>query len=249
MSELFYKIELPLCRVLADMEIVGFAVDKKALYDFGESLNYHIEQLQGSIWQHAGEEFNINSPKQLGTVLFDKLMLPSGKKTKTGWSTNVEVLEKLRDKHPIIGEILQYRQLTKLKSTYTDGLLKVISPDGRIHTSFQMTVTATGRLSSTEPNLQNIPIRTQLGGEIRKMFVAPPGKVLVDADYSQIELRLLAHISGDETMRKLFGQRGHRCGHGLRCLGCFKEVTLQRSQAKAVNFGITAYRTSPSPRT
>lgn len=241
MSELFYKIELPLCRVLADMEIVGFAVDKKALYDFGESLNYHIEQLQGSIWQHAGEEFNINSPKQLGTVLFDKLMLPSGKKTKTGWSTNVEVLEKLRDKHPIIGEILQYRQLTKLKSTYTDGLLKVISPDGRIHTSFQMTVTATGRLSSTEPNLQNIPIRTQLGGEIRKMFVAPPGKVLVDTDYSQIELRLLAHISGDETMRNAF--MANEDIHAVTASQVFgvplKEVTpLQRSQAKAVNFGI-----------
>ncbi|MGI5936831.1 MAG: DNA polymerase I, partial [Oscillospiraceae bacterium] len=241
MRELFYRIELPLCRVLAEMEIVGFAVDKKALYDFGESLNYHIEQLQSSIWRLAGEEFNINSPKQLGAVLFEKLMLPSGKKTKTGWSTNVDVLEKLRDKHPIIDEILNYRQLTKLKSTYTDGLLKVISPDGRIHTSFQMTVTATGRLSSTEPNLQNIPIRTQLGGEIRKMFVAPPGKVLVDADYSQIELRLLAHISGDETMRNAF--MANEDIHAVTASQVFgvplKEVTpLQRSRAKAVNFGI-----------
>lgn len=241
MRELFYRIELPLCRVLADMEIAGFAVDKKALYEFGENLNYHIEQLQKSIWQHAGEEFNINSPKQLGTVLFEKLRLPSGRKTKTGWSTNVDVLEKLRDRHPIIDEILSYRQLTKLKSTYTDGLLKVISPDGRIHTNFQMTVTATGRLSSTEPNLQNIPIRTQLGGEIRKMFVAPPGKVLVDADYSQIELRLLAHISGDETMRKAF--LNNEDIHAVTASQVFgvppEQVTpLQRSRAKAVNFGI-----------
>ena len=159
-----------------------------------------IDALQKTIWARAGREFNINSPKQLGEVLYDDLQLPSGKKTKTGWSTNADVLEKLQGKHPIIRDILDYRTLTKLKSTYADGLLKVISPDGRIHTSFQMTVTATGRLSSTEPNLQNIPVRSELGGEIRKMFTAGPGNLLVDADYSQIELRLLAHISGDKAM-------------------------------------------------
>ena len=174
-------------------------------------------------------------------MLFEELMLPSGKKTKTGWSTNVDVLEKLRSKHPIVDEILEYRTLTKLKSTYADGLLKVIGPDGRIHSSFQMTVTATGRLSSTEPNLQNIPVRKKLGAEIRKMFVAGPGMVLVDADYSQIELRLLAHISGDEAMREAFlsGEDFHTVT-ASRVFGVpIAEVTpLMRSRAKAVNFGI-----------
>ena len=197
MRSLYDMAELPLCRVLADMEHAGFLVDRKALYEFGESLNADIARLQQSIWAHAGREFNIQSPKQLGEVLFEELMLPSGKKTKTGWSTNADVLEKLRGKHPIVDEVLEYRMLTKLKSTYADGLLKVISADGRIHTSFQMTVTDTGRLSSREPNLQNIPIRKKLGAQIRGMFVASPGKVLVDADYSQIELRLLAHIADD----------------------------------------------------
>lgn len=241
MTKLYYEVELPLCRVLADMEVSGFYVDRKALYDFGESLNDGIAQMQAGIWAHAGHEFNINSPKQLGEVLFEELMLPSGKKTKSGWSTNADVLEKLRDKHPIIGEILEYRMLTKLKSTYADGLLKVIAPDGRIHTNFQMTVTATGRLSSTEPNLQNIPVRRKLGAQIRKMFVASPGKVLVDADYSQIELRLLAHISGDKAMQEAFlsGEDFHTVT-ASRVFGVpLDEVTpALRSRAKAVNFGI-----------
>ena len=241
MTKLYYEVELPLCRVLADMEASGFYVDRKALYDFGESLNDGIAQMQAGIWAHAGHEFNINSPKQLGEVLFEELMLPSGKKTKSGWSTNADVLEKLRDKHPIIGEILEYRMLTKLKSTYADGLLKVIAPDGRIHTNFQMTVTATGRLSSTEPNLQNIPVRKKLGAQIRKMFVASPGKVLVDADYSQIELRLLAHMSGDKAMQEAFlsGEDFHTVT-ASRVFGVpLDEVTpALRSRAKAVNFGI-----------
>ena len=241
MTQLYDEIELPLCAVLAEMEQTGFLVDRQALYDFGQRLTSGIAQLQQSIWELAGETFNINSPKQLGTILFDKLMLPSGKKTKTGWSTNADVLEKLRGKHPIIEQILDYRMLTKLKSTYADGLLKEISADGRIHTNFQMTVTATGRLSSTEPNLQNIPVRKELGGQIRRMFVASPGKVLVDADYSQIELRLLAHISGDETMIRAF-QDGEDI-HAVTASQVFdvplSEVTsLQRSRAKAVNFGI-----------
>jgi DNA polymerase I len=241
MRELYYTAELPLCAVLADMESVGFLVDRKALYEYGESLNADIDRLQKSVWTHAGHEFNINSPKQLGAVLFEELMLPFGKKTKTGWSTNVDTLDKLRGKHPIIDDILEYRTLTKLKSTYADGLLKVIGADGRIHTSFQMTVTATGRLSSTEPNLQNIPVRKEQGAKIRRMFVASPGKVLVDADYSQIELRLLAHISGDETMREAF--LSGEDFHAVTASNVFNvplgEVTpLLRSRAKAVNFGI-----------
>lgn len=241
MLPLYTDIELPLCPVLARMEQAGFLVDRKALYDFGERLTSSIEQLQQSIWALAGEPFNIQSPKQLGNVLFERLMLPAGKKTKTGWSTNAAVLDKLRGKHPIIEQILDYRTLTKLKSTYADGLLKEISADGRIHTNFQMTVTATGRLSSTEPNLQNIPVRRELGAQIRKMFVASPGKVLVDADYSQIELRLLAHIANDETMIAAF--RSGEDIHAVTASQVFgvplAEVTpLQRSHAKAVNFGI-----------
>lgn len=241
MEKLYYEIELPLCPVLAEMEQSGFLVDREALRAFGESLVSTIDALQRSVWDMAGGEFNINSPKQLGEVLFEKLMLPGGKKTKTGWSTNADTLDKLRDKHPIVNEVLDYRTLTKLKSTYADGLLKVIEPDGRIRTSFQMTVTATGRLSSTEPNLQNIPVRKDLGAQIRKMFVAAPGKVLVDADYSQIELRLLAHISGDENMIAAF-----RSGEDIHTVTAsqvfgvpFRDVTHQmRSNAKAVNFGI-----------
>ncbi len=241
MEKLYTEIELPLCLVLSDMEQAGFYVDRKALYDFGESLNGDIARLQESIWQHAGHQFNINSPKQLGEVLFEELMLPSGKKTKTGWSTNVDVMEKLRGKHPIVDEVLEYRTLTKLKSTYADGLLKVIGEDGRIRSSFQMTVTATGRLSSTEPNLQNIPVRKKLGAEIRKMFVAGPGMVLVDADYSQIELRLLAHISGDEAMRGAFlsGEDFHTVTASKVFNVPIEDVTpVLRSRAKAVNFGI-----------
>lgn len=240
-EKLYFDIELPLCQVLAEMELAGFLVDRKALADFGESLTAGIDALQRGIWELAGHEFNINSPKQLGEVLFDELMLPAGKKTKTGWSTNADILEKLIGKHPIIGDILEYRMLTKLKSTYADGLLKVISTDGRIHTNFRMTVTATGRLSSTEPNLQNIPVRRELGAQIRRMFVAAPGCVLVDADYSQIELRLLAHISGDETMQNAF--KSGEDIHAVTASQVFglplAEVTpAQRSSAKAVNFGI-----------
>jgi len=247
MTKLYEEIELPLCAVLADMECSGFLVDKAALAEFGAGMTDTIDRLQRSVWDMAGTEFNINSPKQLGEVLFERLQLPAGKKTKTGWSTNADTLEKLRDKHPIINEILDYRTLTKLKSTYADGLMKVIEADGRIRTSFQMTVTATGRLSSTEPNLQNIPVRKEQGAQIRKMFVAAPGNVLVDADYSQIELRLLAHISGDEVMCQAF--RSGEDIHAVTASQVFgvplKDVTKRmRSNAKAVNFGIV-YGISP----
>lgn len=241
MKTLFYEIELPLCPVLAQMEHAGFLVDRAALLAFGESLTGEIDRLQSEIWELAGEQFNIQSPKQLGTILFEKLLLPAGKKTKTGWSTNADVLEKLRGKHPIVGKVLDYRTLTKLKSTYAEGLVKVIEADGRIHTSFMMTVTDTGRLSSREPNLQNIPVRTPLGAELRKMFIASPGCVLVDADYSQIELRLLAHISGDETMTRAFleGEDIHAVTASQVFGVPLGEVTpLMRSRAKAVNFGI-----------
>lgn len=241
MTKLFYDIEMPLCRVLADMQEHGFMIDRAALSSFGESLTGTILKLEREIYIEAGCEFNINSPKQLGEVLFDKLMLPAGKKTKTGWSTNADVLEKLRGKHPIVQMVLDYRMLTKLKSTYADGLLKLIDPDGRIRTKFQMTVTATGRLSSTDPNLQNIPIRRELGSHIREMFIASKGNVLVDADYSQIELRLLAHISGDKHMQEAFlsGEDIHTVTASQVFNTPIDEVTpLQRSRAKAVNFGI-----------
>ena len=241
MTMLFYDIEMPLCRVLADMQEQGFLIDRAALSSFGESLTGTIAELERAIYDQSGCEFNINSPKQLGEVLFDKLMLPAGKKTKTGWSTNADVLEKLRGKHPIVQMALDYRMLTKLKSTYADGLLKLIDSDGRIRTKFQMTVTATGRLSSTDPNLQNIPIRKELGSHIREMFIASKGNVLVDADYSQIELRLLAHISGDKHMQEAFlsGEDIHAVTASQVFNTPLGEVTsLQRSRAKAVNFGI-----------
>ena len=236
--ELYFDIELPLCRVLAEMELVGFRVDAGALQAFGRELSGAIAALEEKIYTYAGK-FNINSPKQLGEVLFDRLGLPHGKRTKTGWSTNAEVLEKLE--HPIVRDVLEYRQYTKLRSTYVDGLLKVIGPDGRVRTSFQMTVTATGRLSSTEPNLQNIPTRTELGSELRRMFVPAPGCVLVDADYSQIELRLLAHISGDGAMQEAF--RSGEDFHAVTASHVFgvplDQVTgAMRRAAKAVNFGI-----------
>ena len=241
MTELYEAAELPLCSVLAKMEHTGFLVDRKALAEFGDGLTETIDALQKTVWQEAGHEFNINSPKQLGEVLFEELQLPYGKKTKTGWSTGAEVLEKLRNVYPIADAILEYRELTKLKSTYADGLLKVISPDGRIHTNFKMTVTATGRLSSTEPNLQNIPVRRQLGSQIRKMFIPGEGNILVDADYSQIELRLLAAITGDENMINAFlsGEDFHAATAAMMFGIPVEEVTPQvRSRAKAVNFGI-----------
>ena len=241
MMKLYETAELPLCRVLAEMERIGFLVDRKALYEFGEGLNDSITLLQQVVWREAGHEFNINSPKQLGTVLFDEMMLPFGKKTKTGWSTNADVLDKLRGRAPVVDAVLEYRELSKLKSTYAEGLLKVIDPDGRIRTRFQMTVTATGRLSSAEPNLQNIPIRKKSGAKIREMFVAGPGNVLVDADYSQIELRLLAHISDDKAMQEAFlsGEDFHAVTASKVFNVPLSEVTpLLRSRAKAVNFGI-----------
>lgn len=234
-------IELPLCPVLARMEKAGVLVDAGALADFGRQLQTGIDVLMEEIYALAGEKFNILSPKQLGHILFEVLELPPVKKTKTGWSTNAEVLEKLRPRHEIVGRVLDYRQLTKLNSTYVEGLGKVIADDGRIHTSFQNTVTATGRLSSTEPNLQNIPVRTPLGAEMRKMFVAPAGKVLVDADYSQIELRLLAHMSGDSAMID-----GFNSGVDIHTVTASQVFSLPqdavppelRRAAKAVNFGI-----------
>ena len=247
MWELYQTVELPLCSVLAEMEQEGFLIDRKALAEFGEMLSGRIQTAQKNIFDLAGEEFNINSTQQLGRILFDQLGLPPVKKTKTGYSTNADVLDKLRGSHPIIGEILEYRQLTKLKSTYADGLGKVIAPDGRIHTCFQNTVTATGRLSSTEPNLQNIPIRTELGAQLRKMFVAPAGRVLVDADYSQIELRLLACMAGDRAMIDGFnsGEDIHRITASQVFGVSQEEVTPQmRRSAKAVNFGIV-YGISP----
>lgn len=239
--DLYETAELPLCRVLAEMETAGCRVDKGALVSFGEMLSANIAAREKAIYDMAGEEFNINSPKQLGEILFGKLGLPHGKKTKTGWSTNADVLEKLRYEAPIVGAVLEYRQYAKLKSTYADGLLKAMDPDGRVRTSFQMTVTATGRLSSAEPNLQNIPTRTDLGSEIRRMFIPADGCVLVDADYSQIELRLLAHISGDEAMRSAFLSGGDF--HAQTAAKVFRvdpaDVTHEmRRRAKAVNFGI-----------
>ncbi|MGM9651685.1 MAG: DNA polymerase I [Faecousia sp.] len=240
-EKLYFDMELPLCRVLAQMETAGVCVDREALHRFGEMLKTRIADCQAEIYRYAGEEFNINSTKKLGQILFEKLELPAVKKTKTGYSTNVEVLEKLKDRHPIIGCIMDYRTLTKLQSTYADGLLKVIAPDGRIHTTFQNTVTATGRLSSTDPNLQNIPVRTELGSEIRKMFVPRPGWVLVDADYSQIELRVLAHIADDHAMQEAFrsGEDFHTVTASHAYGVPVEQVTPQmRRSAKAVNFGI-----------
>ena len=241
MEQLYYDIELPLCDVLYRMEREGIAVDRATLDAFGKMLAQRIDDCEKLIHSYAGGPFNINSPKQLGVLLFETLGLPHGKKTKTGYSTNVEVLEKLRDKHEIIPAIMDYRMLTKLKSTYADGLMKVIEGDGRVRTTFQNLVTATGRLSSTEPNLQNIPVRTDLGAEIRKMCVPQAGCVLVDADYSQIELRVLAHIADDTVMQDAFksGLDVHTVTASQVFHVPFEEVTpLQRRNAKAVNFGI-----------
>ena len=241
-EKLYHEVELPLVTVLAHLEINGFLVDDNQLKEFADKLGEKIDALTNEIYMLAGEEFNINSPKQLGVILFEKLELKPVKKTKTGYATNADVLEKLRDKHPIVNFITEYRQLAKLKSTYCDGLTAVVNPNThRIHSVFTQTVTVTGRLSSTEPNLQNIPTRTELGREIRKMFVAKEGYVLVDADYSQIELRVLAHIANDETMINAF--RNNEDIHAVtasQVLGIpLEDVTKeQRSSAKAVNFGI-----------
>ena len=241
MTALYNDIELPLCDVLYRMEKAGVAIDRQQLEQFGQMLTQRIDDCEKLIYSYSQESFNINSTKQLGELLFDKLNLPPVKKTKTGYSTNAEVLEKLKDKHPIIPAIMDYRMLTKLKSTYAEGLMKVICDDGRIRTTFQNLVTATGRLSSTEPNLQNIPVRTDLGAEIRKMFVPKEGYVLVDADYSQIELRVLAHIADDPVMQQAFisGLDIHTVT-ASQVFGVAPEdvTSLQRRHAKAVNFGI-----------
>lgn len=240
-TELLERIEVPLAEVLADMENTGFAVDAEGIRLFGTKLEEQIAELQREVYDSVGYEFNLNSPKQLGDALFEKLGLPHGKKTKTGWSTSAETLEKLRYDHPAVKMVLDYRALAKLKSTYCEGLLKVVAPDGRIHSSFNQTETRTGRISSTEPNLQNIPVRTELGREMRRFFVARPGWVLVDADYSQIELRVLAHVANDQNMIRAFqeGRDIHR-STAAQVFHMPEELVtpLMRSRAKAVNFGI-----------
>lgn len=241
MLTLYKDIELPLVFVLYDMENEGIMADGIKLKEYGDKLAVSITELEKKIYEAAGEEFNINSPKQLGVILFEKLGLPNEKKTKTGYSTAADVLEKLAPEYPIVADILEYRQLTKLKSTYADGLSGYIASDGKIHTTLNQTITATGRLSSTEPNLQNIPIRIELGKLIRKVFLPEDGDLFVDSDYSQIELRVLAALSGDERMIEAFknGQDIHRSTASLVFDTPFDEVTdLQRRNAKAVNFGI-----------
>ena len=240
-GELYRTVEMPLCRVLAEMERTGCRVDRDALAAFRDMLSERIEGTDRTVYELAGEEFNIDSPKQLGEILFGKMGLPHGKRTKTGWSTSADVLERLRWEAPIVGAVLDHRQYAKLRSTYAEGLLKAIGPDGRVHTSFQMTVTDTGRLSSRDPNLQNVPVRTDLGSRIRAMFVPDPGEVLVDADWSQIELRILAHVSGDEAMIRAFRQGADI--HAATAAQVFRippeEVTQEmRRSAKAVNFGL-----------
>lgn len=239
--ELFWNMEMPLVYTLYDMQEAGIRVNAQELKAYGEELYVRIVELEKEIYQEAGEEFNINSPKQLGVILFEKLKLPGAKKTKSGFSTAADVLEKLAPDHVIVAKILEYRQLAKLKSTYADGLANFISADGRIHGTFNQTITATGRISSTDPNLQNIPVRTELGRLLRKVFIAREGYVLIDADYSQIELRVLAAMAGDETLITAF--RDHADIHRLTASQVFHipfdEVTpLQRRNAKAVNFGI-----------
>ena len=241
MEELFRQVEMPLVFTLHDMEKVGIAVEGEALARYGRKLQEGIRTLEERIYRQAGETFNLNSPKQLGVVLFEKLKLPGGKKTKSGYSTAAEVLEKLAPEAPVVADILEYRQLAKLKSTYADGLGSCIAPDGRIHSSFHQTITATGRISSTEPNLQNIPVRMELGRQIRRVFVPKEGCLFIDADYSQIELRVLAHLSGDEKLIQAYREAKdiHRITASEVFHVPFEEVTpLQRRNAKAVNFGI-----------
>lgn len=242
MDGLLYHVEMPLVEVLADMEYEGVKVDKEKLNELGSQFKEIIKKLESEIYKISGEEFNINSPKQLGVILFEKLGLPVIKKTKTGYSTNAEVLDKLKDQSPIIDKIIEYRQIVKLNSTYVEGLLSIINPiDGRIHSSFNQTITTTGRISSTEPNLQNIPVKLEMGRNIRKVFISDKGCKLVDADYSQVELRVLAHMSQDETMIDAF--KHNEDIHTKTASQVFNvsmdEVTSkQRSDAKAVNFGI-----------
>ena len=242
MDGLFYHVEMPLVEVLGSMEYIGMKVDKDQLNELKEKFTTIINELENEIFELAGEPFNITSPKQLGVVLFEKLGLPVIKKTKTGYSTNAEVLEKLRDKHEIIDKITEYRQIVKLNSTYVEGLLKIINPKtGRIHSSFNQTITTTGRISSTEPNMQNIPVKTEMGRDIRKVFVADDNCKLVDADYSQVELRVLAHMSGDENMIDAFkhGEDIHSKTASQIFDVDIKDVTSkQRIEAKAINFGI-----------
>ncbi len=240
-SKLLTEIEQPLARVLARMEAVGFAVDAAGIGEYGKNLQYRITEIEAEIYQAVGYEFNINSPKQLGQALFAKLGLHTGKKTKSGYSTSAQVLENLRYDHPAVEMVLEYRALAKLKSTYCDGLLKVVGSDGRIHSSFNQTETRTGRISSTEPNLQNIPVRTDLGREMRRFFTARPGWFLVDADYSQIELRVLAHVADDKNMIEAF--RNNDDIHRITAAQVFRMpeemvTPVMRSRAKAVNFGI-----------
>ena len=241
MEFLYREIELPLCEVLASMEVLGFQVDREGIEGFGRMLDGRIAALKEEIMELAGVPFNFNSTQQLAEVLFNRLGLPHGKKTKSGYSTNAEVLESLRGAHPIIEKILDYRKLQKLSSTYVTGLLKAVQPDGRIHSTFNQTETRTGRISSAEPNVQNIPVRTELGAEMRKFFVAREGWTLIDADYSQIELRILAHISGDRNMIDGFnhGADIHRMTASQVFHVPFDEVPSSlRSRAKAINFGI-----------
>ena len=241
MQRVFRKIEMPLVFTLDSMEKLGIRAEAQELKRYGDKLKIRIVELEKKIWEEAGEEFNINSPKQLGVILFEKMQLPGGKKTKTGYSTAADVLEKLSADHEIVKDILEYRQLTKLKSTYADGLGNEIREDGRIHSTFNQTITATGRISSTEPNLQNIPVRMELGRLIRKVFVPEDGWVFLDADYSQIELRVLAHMSNDEKLIQAYRQAQdiHRLTASQVFHTPFEEVTpLQRRNAKAVNFGI-----------
>ncbi len=241
MLKLFEQVEMPLLFTLDDMEKAGIRAQAEELKVYGSQLQVRIEELEASIWEQAGETFNINSPKQLGVILFEKMGMPGGKKTKTGYSTAADVLDKLAPDYPFVADILEYRQLTKLKSTYADGLAGYIAGDGRIHSTFNQTITATGRISSTEPNLQNIPIRMELGRLIRKVFVPEEGFVFLDADYSQIELRVLAHMSGDEKLIEAYreAQDIHRITASQVFHVPFDQVTdLQRRNAKAVNFGI-----------
>ncbi len=241
MSDLMHQIEMPLLFTLDRMEKTGVLLEARELKTYGDELKEKISSLQQSIYDQAGEEFNINSPKQLGDILFEKMGMPHGKKTKTGYSTSAKVLEKLAEEHPFVQDILEYRQLAKLSSTYAEGLMRFVEEDGRIHGTFNQTVTATGRISSTEPNLQNIPIRFELGRMIRKAFVPKEGCVFVDADYSQVELRILAHLSGDQKLIEAYknAQDIHRTTASQVFHVPFDEVTeLQRRNAKAVNFGI-----------